>query len=50
MSNDTAQGSHTSRIPMNHKSHVGGKQRSKQANPNRTARRQFKWVYETVEE
>lgn len=46
MSHDNAQGSHNSRTPMNHKAHVGGKQRSKQANPNRTARRQFKWVVE----
>lgn len=45
-----SQGSHTSRTPMNHKSNVGGKQRSKQVNPNRTARRQWKWVYEAVEE
>lgn len=46
-----SQGSHTSRIPMNHKGDVGGKQRSKHANPNRAARRAVRrWVYEAVEE
>lgn len=45
-----SQGSHNSTVPFNHKANVGGKSRSKQPNPNRTARRQFKWVYEAVEE
>lgn len=41
-------GSHNTTVPFNYKSNVGGKQRSKQAKPNRSARR-VKWAYEIEE-
>lgn len=36
--------------PMNHKAHVGGKQRSKLAKPSRTARRQLRRLHEEEDE